>query len=184
MIGQGTADVFKEAAGVSVGLAVVMIVLGILAVGVPFASGIGISILMAWIIVFSGLAYIAYAFAASGAGRFIWRMLIGIVYIIGGGYLAFHPRLALASFTLVLAMILLFEGIMEMVVFFQFRSLRGSGWILFDGIVTLCLSYLIWRPWPFSSGWAIGTLVGINLIVSGITWLMLSTAVRRALKAV
>lgn len=178
-----TRNVFKEATGISIGLAVVQIVLGLLAVGVPFASGIGISILIAWVIVFSGFAYIAYAFAAQGAGSFVWRMLIGIVYIIGGGYLAFHPGLALASFTLVLAMILLFEGIMEILVFFQVRSLNGSGWILFDGIVTLFLSYLVWRPWPFSSAWAIGTLVGINLIVSGITWLMLSAAARRALKA-
>jgi len=84
MTGQSTADAFKEAAGMSIGLAVVMIVLGLLAVGVPLASGIGISILMAWIIVFSGFTYLAYAFAARGAGAFIWRMLVGIVYIIGG----------------------------------------------------------------------------------------------------
>ncbi len=179
----GTTDIFKEATGVSVGLAAVIVVLGLLAVIAPFASGIGISILMAWIIVFSGFAYIAYAFAAQGAGNFIGRTLIGIVYIIGGGYLAFHPGLALASFTLVLATILLLEGIMEIVAFFQFRSRNGSWWILFDGIVTLFLSYLVWRPWPLSSAWAVGTLVGINLIVSGITWLMLSTAARKALKA-
>ena len=61
MNGQSTADAFKEAAGISIGLAVVMIVLGLLAVGVPLASGIGISILMAWIIVFSGFTYLAYA---------------------------------------------------------------------------------------------------------------------------
>ncbi len=183
MTGHSTANAFKEAAGRSIGLAVVMIVLGLLAVGLPFATGIGISILMSCIIVFGGLAYLTYAFAARGAGAFIWRMLIGIAYIIGGGYLALHPRLALESFTLVLAVIFLFEGIMEIVVFFQVRSLQGSGWILFDGIVTLFLSYLIWRPWPFSSAWAIGTLVGINLMVSGITWLMLSAAARRALKA-
>ncbi len=183
MTGQSTVDVFKEAAGMSIGLAVVMVILGLLAVALPFASGIGISVLMAWIIVFSGFAYLAYAFAARGAGAFVWRTLIGVVYIAGGGYLAFHPRLALASFTLVLAVIFLFEGIMEIVVFFQSRASQGSGWILFDGIVTLFLSYVIWRPWPLSSAWAIGTLVGINLIVSGLTWLMLSAAARRALKA-
>ena len=184
MKGHSMSDVFKEATGASTGLAIVMIVLGLLAVIAPFASGIGISILMAWIIVFSGFAYIAYAFAAQGAGSLIWRMLIGIVYVVGGGYLAFHPGLALTSFTLVLAIILLFEGIMEIVVFIDFYSRHSAGWILFDGIVTLFLSYLVWRPWPLSSAWAIGTLVGINLMVSGITWLMLSTAVRRELKAV
>jgi len=183
MTEQSIADDFKEAAGMSIGLAVAMIVLGVLAVVLPFASGIGISILMAWIIVFSGFACLAYAFAARGAGAVISWILIGIVNIIGGGYLAFHPGLALASFTLVLAVIFLFEGIMEIVVFFQFRPLPGSGWVLFDAIVTLFLSYLIWRPWPLSSAWAIGTIVGINLMVSGVTWLMVSVEARRALRA-
>ncbi len=183
MTEQSMVDDFKEATGMSIGLAVTMIVLGVLAVVLPFASGIGVSILMAWIIVLSGFASVAYAFAARGAGAVIWRVLIGIVYIIGGGYLAFHPGLALAAFTLALAMIFLFEGIMEIVEFFQSRPLPGSGWILFDGIVTLFLSYLIWRPWPFSSAWAIGILVGINLIVSGISWLLVSVSARKALKA-
>jgi len=76
------------------------------------------------------------------------------------------------------------EGVTEIVVFFQFRSLPGSGWILFDGIVTLILAYLIWRPWPSSSVWAIGTLLGVNLIVSGVTRLMYSVEARKTLKAV
>jgi len=67
--------------------------------------------------------------------------------------------------------------------FFQFRLSSGSGWILFDAIVTLLLAYLIWRPWPSSSTWAIGTILGINLITSGFTWLMCSIAVRKTLEA-
>ena len=182
MTGQSTTDVFKEATGMSIGLALVMIVLGVLAVFLPFATGIGVSILVGWIIVFSGFAYVAYAFSSQGAGAFLWRMLIGIAYVLGGLYLAFHPGLALESLTLVVAVIFVAESVLEIVVFFQFRSLPGSGWILFDGIVTLLLAYLIWRPWPSSSVWAIGVLLGINLIVSGFTRLMLSAAARKALK--
>ena len=85
---------------------------------------------------------------------------------------------------LVVAAIFLVEGVLEIVVFIQFRALSGSGWILLDGIVTLLLAYLIWRPWPSSSRWAIGILLGINLIVSGITGLMFSVAARKALKVV
>lgn len=183
MNGTSNIDVLKEATGASTGWAIVMIVLGFLAIILPFATGIGVSILVSWIIVLSGFAHLAYAFAARGAGTFIWRTLIGIVYIVVGFYLAFHPGLALVSFTLGMAVIFFFEGIVEIGAFFQFRSLRGSGWILFDGIVTLFLAYLIWRPWPVSSVWAIGTILGINLIVSGFTRLTYSLAARRALKA-
>jgi uncharacterized membrane protein HdeD (DUF308 family) len=183
MKGQSTTDVFKKVTGMSIGLAILMIVLGSLAIALPLATGIGIAILVGWIVVFGGFTYLAYAFSAQGAGAFLWRMLIGIAYIVGGFYLVFHPGLALQSLTLVLAAILFAEGVLQIIVFFQFRSLPGSGWVLFDGIVTLLLGFLIAYPWPFSSGWAIGTLVGINLLVSGFTRLMYSVAARRELKA-
>jgi uncharacterized membrane protein HdeD (DUF308 family) len=111
-------------------------------------------------------------------------LLIGAIYILGGLYLAFNPGLALESLTLAMALMFFFEGVLETVVFFQFRSLPGSGWALLDGLVTLFLAYLIWRPWPGSSIWAIGTFLGINLITSGFTRLMYSVAARRALSAI
>jgi len=183
MIGESITNEFQKATRMSTGWAVVMIVLGCLAVLLPLATGIGVSILVSWIIVFGGFAYLAYAFTAKGAGAFLWRMLIGVVYVVGGGYLAFHPGLALESITLAVAMIFFVEAVLEIAVFFQFRPLAGSGWILFDGIVTLLLAYLIWHPWPSSSAWAIGILLGINLIVSGVTRLMFSVEARKVLKA-
>lgn len=183
MTEQSVTGVFKEATGMSIGWAIVMIVLGFLAVFLPLTTGLAVSILVGWIIVFGGFTYLAHAFAAQGAGGFLWRMLIGIVYIVGGGYLAFHPGLTLESLTLVVAAIFFIEGVVEIVVFFQFRTLPGAGWILFDGIVTLLLAYVIWHPWPSSATWAIGTLVGINLIVSGVTRLMYSVSARQTLKA-
>jgi len=181
---QSITDTLKQATGMSIGWAVVMIVLGFLAILMPLATGIAVSVFVGWIIVFSGVAYMAYAFAAPGPGAFIWRMLVGIAYIVGGGYLAFNPGLTLESLTLVVATIFFFEGILQTVVFFRFRSLPGSGWILFDALLTFVLAYLIWRPWPSSSSWAIGTLLGINLIVSGTSRLMYSVSARKTLKAI
>jgi len=184
MNAQSTTGIFKEAAGASIGWGVVMIVLGVLALFLPLATGIGVSIAVGCIIVFSGVAYVASAFAARGAGSFLWRVLIGAVYILGGLYLAFNPGLALESLTLAMALMFLFEGVLETVVFFQFRTLPGSGWVLFDGLITLFLAYMIWRPWPSSSIWAIGTILGVNLIVSGFTRLMYSVAARKTLEAI
>jgi uncharacterized membrane protein HdeD (DUF308 family) len=184
MSAYSTTGTLKQAAGASIGWGIVMILLGILAMSLPLATGIGVSIGVGWIIVFSGIAYVASAFAARGAGSFLWRVLIGGVYILGGLYLAFNPGLALESLTLAMALMFFFEGALETVLFFQFRPLQGSGWILFDGLVTLFLAYLIWRPWPGSSIWAIGTILGINLMTSGFTRLMYSVAARRTLDAI
>jgi uncharacterized membrane protein HdeD (DUF308 family) len=177
-------NVFSEAAGTSIGWSVVMIILGFVATVMPIATGIGISILVGWAMVLGGFSYLAYAFAAQGAGSFIWRVLVGAFYIVGGGYLAFHPGLTLASLTLLVAAIFLVEGITEVVTFFQFSSIPGSGWTLFDGIVTIFLAYMIWRPWPVSSVWAIGTLVGVNLIFSGFTRLMYSVGAKKTIQAI
>jgi uncharacterized membrane protein HdeD (DUF308 family) len=179
-----TTGILKQVAGTSIGWAVVMIVLGCLALCLPFATGIGVSVAIGWIIVFGGFAHLASAFAARGAGSFIWRILVGVVYVLGGLYLAFNPGLALESLTLAMAIMFFVEGGMEIVVFFQFRTLSGSGWVLFDGIITLFLAYLIWRPWPVSSVWAIGTILGVNLIMSGFTRLMYSVAARKTIEAI
>ena len=122
-------------------------------------------------------------FAGESAGTFFWRLLIGIFYVVGGFYLAFHPTLSLVSLTLVLAGIFFAEGALRIIFFFQSRSLPGGGWILFDGVTTFILGFLLVRSWPASSVWAIGTIVGVNLIVSGFTRLMYSVAARTALKA-
>jgi uncharacterized membrane protein HdeD (DUF308 family) len=174
----------KQITGLSMFWAIAMLVLGFAAILMPLAAGIGVSIVVSWIMVFGGFAYIAYAFAAQSAGAVILRLLIGAAYVVVGGYLAFHPGIALLTLTLAIAAVFLFEGVVETVVFFQFRSLPGSSWILFDGLLTLVLAYLIYRPWPASSAWALGTLVGINLIVSGTTWLMYSAAARKMVKAI
>jgi uncharacterized membrane protein HdeD (DUF308 family) len=184
MNAQHTTNIFKQAAGASIGWGIAMILLGVLALFLPLATGIGVSIAVAWIIVFAGIAYSASAFAARGAGSFLWRLLIGAVYILGGLCLAFNPGIALETLTLAMAVMFLIEGVLETVLFFQFRRLPGSGWSLFDGLVTLFLAYLIWRPWPGSSIWAIGTILGVNLIISGFTRLMYSVAARRTLEAV
>jgi uncharacterized membrane protein HdeD (DUF308 family) len=182
MSGQSITDVFKEATGISIGSGVIMILLGLLAMFLPHQTGLGVSVVIGWIIVVAGLAYLAYAFAARGAGSFLWRMLLGIVYVVGGGYLALHARLALQSLTLAVAIIFFIAGVLEIVTFFRLRILPGSGWLLFDAIVSLLVAFVIWYPWPSSATWAIGLLVGINLIVSGITRLIYSVAARKALQ--
>lgn len=178
---ENTFRTVREVTGLSIGWAVLMIAFGFLAVALPLAGGLGISILVAWLIVFGGFAHIAHAFSAMNAGSFIWRMLIGIVYVIGGGFLVFNPGLTLESLTLLMAAIFFAEGLLEIAGFFSFRHFTGAGWILFDGLVSLLLAYLIWRPWPLSSAWAIGVVLGINLMMSGFTLLMYSASARRAL---
>jgi len=93
--------------------------------------------------------------------------------------LAVALALGVVSLTLVLASLFLVEGILDVVLFSRVRSFQGSGWLLLDGIITLLLGGMIYAHWPSSSAWAIGTLVGVSMIMSGVTRLMVSLAIRK-----
>ncbi len=176
-------DSLKRFTGLFIGSSVLMVVVGVLAIALPLAAGIGVSVFVSWLIFLTGFAHLVYAFAARGVGGFLWRLLLGIVYVVGGLYLAFHPKLSLVSLTLVLAIILFAEGLMQILAYFSLRSLPSAGWMLFDGIVTVLLGLMIFYSWPSGSAWVIGTLVGINFLLSGVTRLGYAATVHKALSA-
>ena len=172
------ADV-RTAATWSIVLSVLMIAAGILAICVPLIAGVAVTAIVGWLLIFSGLLHLAFAWRAGRAGGVLWELLLGIVYGAIGLYLLVSPVAGLASLTLAIALYLLLEGILELVLSFQLRPAPGAGWLLVDGIVTLVLAVMIWSTWPSSAVWVVGTLVGISMFFSGITRLMLSVAVRR-----
>ena len=184
MPGQNTIAGVKRSTAMAIAGAVAMIVLGFVAVFMSFTTGIGMSVWLGWVLIVSGFAYFVYAFSASSEGEMLWRILIGFLYAFGGFYLLASPQLLLKPLTFLVAAIVFIGALLDLVIFSQVRPQPGSGWILFDGLITLVLAYLIWRPWPSSSSWAIGTLLGINLLVSGFTRLMYSVEARKSLKAI
>jgi uncharacterized membrane protein HdeD (DUF308 family) len=179
MAQQTPSDVVRQASTWSIVWGVLLIVLGAMAVGSPMIAAVAVNVVVAWLIVVAGVAHLALAFHARGAGSVIWRVLVGLAYVAFGVYLIAHPVIGVASLTLVLGSLFLVEGILDIALFFQVRTLGGASWILLDGIVTLLLGLMIYLRWPSSSAWAIGTLVGVSLIISGVTRVMMSLAVRK-----
>src|SRR5580658_1541253 len=86
--------------GLYIASSVLMIVVGFMAILLPLAAGIGVSILVSWLVLLVGFAYLVHAFAARTAGGVVWRLLLGILYVAGGGYLLLHPAVSLVSLTL------------------------------------------------------------------------------------
>ncbi|HKS73229.1 MAG TPA: HdeD family acid-resistance protein [Terriglobales bacterium] len=172
----------KKATGWAVAVSVLLIILGIVAIALPFVAGIAVTSIVGWMLIFGGITHIVAAFHARGAGAVLWELLVGLVYLVGGGYMIFHPLLGIATLTLFLAAVFLAEGVFEVVSYFNIRGMKNAGWMLFDGLVTILLAGLIWFHWPSSSVWAIGTIVGISLLMSGLKWLMISLASRNVIK--
>jgi len=172
-------EMVRHASTISIVWGVLLIVFGVLAVGSPFVAAVAVSVVVAWLIVLAGIVHLMLAFRVHGAGSMIWKVLVGIAYVCFGGYLILHPVLGVASLTLLLASLFLVEGVLNIVLYVKMRPIRGSSWMLIDGIVTLLLGLMIYMQWPSSSLWAIGTLVGISMIFSGVARVMMSLAVRK-----
>ncbi|MGD0470444.1 MAG: DUF308 domain-containing protein [Terriglobales bacterium] len=180
MMQNTSVEIVRQASTLSIAWGVLLIIFGMVAIGSPFLAAVAVNVVIAWLIVLAGVVHLMLAFRAHGAGSMIWKLLVGLAYVFFGAYLIMHPVLGVASLTLILASLFLIEGILDIILFFKMRSLGGSSWVLFDGIVTLLLGLMIYLQWPSSSAWAIGILVGVSMIISGVTRVMMSLAVRKA----
>lgn len=175
---RGPAAIVKKASGWFIAMAVLFIIVGVVSIVEPGIAGLAVAILVGWVLIFGGGAHLIAAFSGGGAGRVIWQVILGTVYLIGGVYFLTHPLLGLGTLTLLLAGVILAGGVLELVAYFRTRSEGGSGWLLLNGLIGLLLGGLIWFHWPSSSVWAIGILLGVNLLMTGISRLMLWTAAR------
>ena len=176
-------EIVRHASTWSIVWGVLLILFGMLAVGSPFIAAVAVNVVIAWLIILAGVVHLILAFHVHRTGSMIWKLLVGVAYLFFGAYLIMHPLLGVASLTLVLGSLFLVEGILDIILFFKMRSVGGSSWVLVDGIITLLLGLMIYMQWPSSSAWAIGTLVGVSMIISGVTRVMLSLAVRKATAA-
>ena len=176
-------EIIRQASTLSILWGVFLIVFGTFAVASPFVAAVAVSIAVAWLIVLAGVVHLMLALHAHRAGRLVWKSLVGLAYLFFGVYLILHPVLGVASLTLILAVLFLVEGILDVILFFNMRTMRGAVWVLMDGIVTLLLGLMIYLQWPSSAAWAIGVLVGVSMIISGVTRVLLSLSVRKVAAA-
>ena len=158
----------KHSTAWSITVGILLIVIGLAAIAVPFLAGVAASLLFGWLLVIAGIAHLVYAWSERRAGAVLWQILIGAVYLIAALYMLVFPIAGVATLTLVVAFYIVAEGAFEVAVFVRLRRLHGAAWFLLNGLVSLLLGGLILLYWPFSSLWAVGTLMGISLLLGGI----------------
>ena len=158
---------------------IVLVIFGLLAIALPLATSFGVVLIIGWLLILSSVIQLLHAFQSKGIGSIFWKCAVALLYLGAGTYFLFQPLLGVVTVTLVIGIFFLAEAAMDFVAYFQIRKFRGSGWILFDGIGTFLLGFLIWMQWPWSSAWAIGTLVGISMLMTGVTRLMITLTARR-----
>jgi uncharacterized membrane protein HdeD (DUF308 family) len=157
---------------------ILMIILGIFAIGAPVVATIAVQVLLGWLLVIGGIAEGIHAFMAQNWRGFLFELLSAILYLAVGVLLLVNPLLGAAALTLLLAVFLVVEGIFKIIMALRVRDHRGWGWVLASGILSLILGAMIWAQWPASGAWVIGLLVGIQLLFTGWSLVMLALAAR------
>src|SRR5581483_4204462 len=160
-------------------LGIVLIVIGLAAIAFPRLSTIAAKIMLGWLLLIAGMMLILHAFSAQAWHGFPWNLLIGILYLVAGGYLAFFPLTGLLTLAILLVILFVAEGIFEIIMAFRVRPHEGWAWLLLSGITALAVGVLIALQLPSSADWALGLLVGINLVFSGWSYVFLALAGRR-----
>ncbi|HTL90060.1 MAG TPA: HdeD family acid-resistance protein [Leptolyngbya sp.] len=163
-------------------IAVLMIVLGVIAIAFPFVATIASTVAFGWIFIFAGIAQITYAFQSRGAGQAVWKMILGLLYLFAGIFVLANPLQGALAFTLVLGITIFVQGIIQVSMAVQMRRIAPNwNWTLVSGLIGIIFGIFIGSNSSSSAVWLIGTLVGVNLLFDGIWMLTLHSGQRSVL---
>jgi len=157
-------------------LGILLIILGVAAITFPLLTTIAMKIFLGWLFLIGGAVQIAHAFSTRQWSEFFFDLLSGVLYLIAGAWLAFFPFTGILTLTVLLAALFIALGVIEAGMAFRIRPHAGWVWMLISGIAALAVGVLILAHLPSSAAWAIGLLVGIQLIMSGFAYLFLPMA--------
>ena len=165
---------------------VIMTILGVLAVIWPQISTVAVDIYVGWLFLLSGVVGLATMFLAQDVQAFLWLLLTAALSLFVGIVLLWHPVEGAVSLTLVLIAFFIVEGIFQIAASVSYRDVFPDswGWLLASGIADLILAALIIKGWPSTAGWALGLIVGVNLVTSGAAIIMVALAGRSVVKAI
>lgn len=158
---------------------IVMGILGALAIALPQIATLAIEILIGWLFFVGGIVRGFTLFSTKGLPGSLWSILTAILAVVVGLILILDPLKGTLTLTMVLIALFIVQGIISIMLALQFREHLNSWiWTLLSGVVDLVLAYLIWKGWPDSASWAIGLLVGINMLFAGLSLVFTALAAR------
>jgi len=159
---------------------VALIILGVLAVAAPTVATIAVEVFIGWLFLVAGVVGCIAVFSARGVASFLWNLVPAVLSIAVGVLLLWKPIEGAGSLTLLLTALFIVEGVFQILAPIVYRDVIGSswGWVLVSGLCDLALAAIIILGWPITAAWTLGILVGLNLITSGVAFVMVALAGR------
>jgi len=169
----------KRHAGVGMGMGILITIAGVLALLSPLAAGLSVAIAVGILLIATGVSRLFLSFRMGSFGHGLLLFLLGLLTVVVGGYMVARPGMGLQTLTLVLAVYFFVAGVFDIMWAFRLRPIAGWGWTLFSGVAALGLAIMIWRQFPVSGVWAVGTLVGVRMIFGGSSMASVCSAARK-----
>jgi uncharacterized membrane protein HdeD (DUF308 family) len=161
---------------------VVLLVLGFIAIVIPPLATLAVTILLGWLFLISGVMGLITTFWMRHAPGFWWSLISAALGVLVGGVLLAQPVSGALSLTFVLIAFFAIEGVVSIMFALEHkRELSGRwGWMLVSGVIDLGLSVMIFAGLPATAAWAIGLLVGINMMFGGSALIAMALGARKA----
>lgn len=162
---------------------IVLILLGAAAIAVPLIATLAFTIFFGWLLLISGFVGLVSTFSLRPAPGFWWSLLSAILAIAVGFLLIAKPGNGAVSLTLLLIVFFIIEGFSSIVFASEYRQKMAGrwGWMVASGVVDIILAALIFLQLPSSAFWAIGLLLGINMVFGGASLIVLALDAKKLL---
>jgi len=161
-------------------LGISLIILGIIAIWFPVFTTIAAKVFLGWLFLIGGIIQIVHAFSTQTWSGFFFDLVIGVLYVLVGLWLAFFPLTGVLTLTVLIAALFIIEGILELGMAARTRPHEGWVWMLIAGILAIIVGLILLANLPGSALWALGLLVGVKMIVAGWAYLALALAAGRS----
>jgi len=163
-----------------VALGVVYLIAGIVALGSVVAATVASVFIVGIMMLIAGVAEVISAFQVKSWGRFLFWLILGVLYIVAGFFAFENPLLTAVWLTLFLGAALVASGLVR--IFLGFNMQHGSPWIwvVVSGLITLILGVIILAHWPISGAYALGIFLGVDLVFAGASWIGLGLGLKNA----
>ncbi|HYB08904.1 MAG TPA: HdeD family acid-resistance protein [Alphaproteobacteria bacterium] len=161
---------------------IILSVLGVCAIIVPPIAGLVATVFLGWMFLIAGVVGFVATVRARRAPGYGWALLSAILAVIAGGVLLWNPFQGLVTLTYVLIAFFIVDGILIIVLALAHRrELSGKWeWMMVNGVIDLVLAAIIISGWPGTLAWALGLLVGIDLLFGGSSLIAMALEARKA----
>jgi uncharacterized membrane protein HdeD (DUF308 family) len=178
-----TADI-KRRFTWSIFTGVITALLGLFLIAYPLFTATITAFIFGSVMIVVGIAQFVFALHSHSLGRFVLKVILSVLYFATGIAMVLFPLIGVAALTVLLgAMLLVYAGVATATAF-QLRPVEGWGWYFVDGMASALMGVLILAGWPSSAFWAIGTLVGVSVLMGGISRIMIAAKLRSSINSV